>query len=545
MKMYFQRLLVAALVIFSLQHTSSYAQVMNPADPVVEYTGGNLQQPPFGQIADWVKTSRLNWSTDDFKAYIYKGQIFRLKFPTSYQHNVNDGKKYPIFVFFHGLGEAASPDGESFNLYDNEFHLLHGGQRHKDYVVSGKFDGFLLYMQNQFGFYGNVHYDAIAEIIQNFLVPQNKGDIDRVIVNGLSAGGSATWDFTIRHPRLVAGCLPISAAAPYVSNSASTLRFIPIWHFQGGRDRNPLPATSEAVGQAILNAGGSYRYTLYPTLGHGVWNNAWAEPDYLPFLNSLHKANPVPLFTKHEFCVGETPNVTLGLSPGFAEYQWRRNGVVISGATGNTYNVTQYGTYDARFRRTAGGAWSEWSPKPIVVKLKDPTVPPDITTKGLMSKVIPAPDGNNGVTLSQPEGYLTYSWTRVGSSTVLSTADTLRATTAGDYVVKVTEPFGCLSEFSAPFTVINANGPNKPSPASNVVATPISRTQMKLDWVENPAPPYNETNFEIYQSRTAGGPYKLVGITGADATTFTVNGLTEGTRYFYIIRAVNNTGASP
>lgn len=543
MKMRLFKLLALFLLTVTTQ-LAVKAQVMDPSDPVVEYTGGTRQQPPYGQIADWVKTTRLNWNTNDFKCYIYKGQIFRLKFPTTYQHNVNDGKKYPVYVFFHGLGEAASPDGESFNLYDNEYHLLHGGQKHKDFVVNGQFDGFLLYMQNQFGFYGAVQYDALAEIIQNFLVPQNKADIDRIIVNGLSAGGSATWDFTIRYPNLVSACLPISAAAPYIQNSANTLRFIPIWHFQGGKDTKPLPATSEAVGQSILNAGGSYRYTLYPSLGHGVWNNAWAEPDYLPFLNAAHKANPIPLFTKHEFCVGETPNVTLGLSPGFAQYEWRRNGVVIPGATSNTYNVTQYGTYDCRFRRTAGGAWSAWSPKPIVVKLKDPTVPQDITTKGLMSRVIPAPDGNSHVTLAQPEGYLTYSWTRQGNATVIGTADTLRVTTPGTYLVKVTEPFGCLSEFSAPFNVVDANGPNKPSPASNVVATPVSRTQMKIDWVENPAPQFNETNFEVYQSQTAGGPYTLVGITDPDVTTFTINGLEPGIRYYYIVRAVNNTGAS-
>ena len=544
MKIYFRRLLTAALFLISLQYTTN-AQVIHPDDPIVEYTGGNVQQPNWGQVGDWVKTTRLNWNTDDFKCYIYKGNMFRLKFPKSYQHGVNDGKKYPIYVFFHGLGEAASEDGETFNLYDNEFHLLHGGQRHKDFVQNDQFDGFLLYMQNQFGFFGAVHHDAVAELIQNFLVPQNKGDIDRVIVNGLSAGGGAVWDFTIRYPQLVASCLPISNAAPYISNSANILRFIPIWHFQGGRDNNPKPATSEAVGQAILNAGGSYRYTLYPTLGHGVWNNSWSEPDYLPFINAAHKANPVPLYTKYEFCVGETPDVTLGLTAGFAQYEWRRNGVVISGATSNTYRVTQYGTYDCRFRRTSGGAWSVWSPKPIVVKLKDPTVPPDITTKGLQSWVIPAPDGNNGVTLQQPTGYLTYNWTRVGNSNILGTSDTFRVTSAGDYVVKTTEPFGCLSEFSNPFKVVNANGPNKPSPASNVVATGISRTEMKIDWVENPAPQYNETNYEVYQSSTAGGPYTLVGITAQDVTTFTVTGLTEGSRHYYIVRAVNTTGASP
>jgi len=510
---------------------------MNPADPVIEYTGGNIQQPAYGQVADWVKTTRLNWNTDEYKCYIYKGHIFRLKFPKTYQHNVNDGKVYPVFIFFHGLGESADE-----NMYDNEYQLFHGGQRHQDSVNSGKFDGFLLYLQNQYGFYGNAHYDAIAELIQNFLVPQNKADINRVYVDGLSGGGTASWEFAIRYPTLTAACLPISAANLSFRNSANTLKYIPIWHFQGGQDRNPDPSTSAALGDAILAVGGAYKRTVYPTRGHSCWNDAWSEPDYFPFMLRSHKANPVPLFGKYEFCVGESVNVTLGVSPGFSAYEWRKNGVTIGGATSNTYTVTSFGTYECRIRR--GTVWSPWSPNPIVVKLKDPTVPPLIQIKGLMSKVIPAPDGNTGVTLMEPAGYQTYSWTRVGNPAVLSTADTLRATIAGDYVVKLTEQYGCLSEFSQPFTVINANGPNKPDVPGNVILSPLSISQIKVDWSDNPSPAYNETNFEIYRATQAGGPYTLVGITGQDTTTFTAGGLSEGTTYHFIIRAVNNTGAS-
>ncbi len=543
MKMYLLRLLALAVVFSTLQFTS-YAQVMNPADPVVEYSGGTVQQPVSGQVGDWVKTTRLNWNTSEFKAYIYKGNIFRLKFPKTYQHNVNDGKTYPVFIFFHGLGEAADE-----NLYDNEYQLYHGGQRHMNAVNDGRFDGFLLYMQNQYGFFGTAHYDAIAEILNNFLGPQNKADLNRVYVDGLSAGGNATWEFTLRHPNLVAAALPISAALNTYNTPANMniLKYIPIWHFQGGLDKNPNPGVSEGLGQAILNAGGSYRYTKYPNLGHGCWNDAWSEPDFYSFMLRAHKANPIPLFGKFEFCAGENVNVTLGVSAGFNGYQWRKNGNLIPGATSNTLTIqgTQaatFGTYECRILR--GSTWSPWSPTPIVIKLKSPTVPPPIQTEGLMSRVIPAPDGNTSVTLFQPTNYQTYSWTRQGNATVLSTTNTFTTSTPGNYLVKVTEQFGCVSEFSQPFTVVNANGPNKPDAPTGVIATPLSLSQIKIDWSQNPYPTNNETNFEIYQATEAGGPYTLVGITGQDVTSHTITNLKQGTKYYYILRAVNNTGAS-
>lgn len=514
-----------------------FGQVMNPDDAVIEYTGQRVNQPTYGQVGDWVKTTRLNWNTEDYKCYIYKGNIFRLKFPKTYQHNVADGKVYPVFIFFHGLGESGNE-----NIYDNEYQLFHGGQRHKDSVNSGAFDGFLLYPQNQYGFFGPAQYDALAELLQNFLVPQNKADINRIYVNGLSAGGTASWEFTIRYPTLVAASLPISAANSSFQSSANSLKYIRIWHFQGGLDKNPDTSVSRALGNAILNVGGAYTYTKYPTRGHSCWNDAWSEPDFYNFMLRAHKANPVPLFGKYEFCQGEAVNVTLGLSPGFSAYEWRKNGVVIPGATSNTYTVTSFGTYDCRIRR--GTVWSPWSPIPIVVKLKDVTYTPDIQVKGLQSRVLPAPDGKTSVTLMLPNNYQTYSWLRTGSNTVLSTTDTLVASTPGTYVATVTERFGCVSQPSPGFAVINANGPNKPDKPGNVMASALSLTQIKVDWSDNPNPTYNETNFEIYAGTQPGGPYNLVGITDQDVTTFTINGLTGNTRYYFIIRSVNNTGAS-
>ncbi|RYY56140.1 MAG: T9SS type A sorting domain-containing protein [Chitinophagaceae bacterium] len=530
------------LLVMSLLVQFSFAQVMDPSDPVVEYSGGNVAQPANGQVGDWVKTTRLNWNSNEYKCYIYKGNIFRLKFPKTYQHNVADGKTYPVMVFFHGLGESADE-----NMYDNEYQLYHGGQLHMNAVNAGKFDGYLLYMQNQYGFFGATHFDALNEIVRNFLVPQNKVDINRILLNGLSAGGQACWEMAIRHPTLIAATLPISAALSSFQSSSDILKFIPIWHFQGGLDKNPNPGVSEALGASIIAAGGNYKYTKYPLLGHGCWTSAWAEPDFYPFMLRANKLNPIPLFGKYEFCPDENVNVTLGISTGFSGYRWSKDGVVMPGETSNTLvlNGTQaakFGTYAVSVLR--GSTWSAYSPNPVVVKLKAQTVTPVITTLGLLSRALPSPDGNTTVTMAQPEGYASYQWVREGSATVLSTTNTLTVNTTGSYKVRVTEQFGCSTDYSPLFNVVNANGPNKPDMPTQVIATAINLTSMKIDWTQNPHPDFNETNFEVYQATQAGGPYVMAGITGADQTSDTITGLVEGTKYYYIVRAINNTGAS-
>lgn len=533
----FRKLKLSAIFMFAILAYSlqTQAQVMDPSDPIVIYNPNNPPaQPPWGQMAKWVKTNRLNWNTSNYKCYIYKGLQFRLRFPKTYQHNVNDGKKYPIFVFFHGIGEKGS-------IYDNEFQLYHGGQLHDQAVTNGSFDGFLLYTQTQSGWFGASSYEVIKEIIENFLVPQNKGDINRVLVDGLSGGGSACWEFSIAYPNLVAASTPISSASLSFGNSANSLKWIPTWHFQGGLDHAPDPGTSEALGATLLNAGANYRYTKYPTRGHGCWYNAWAEPDYFPFLSRAHKANPWVLGGQTEFCPNVAINATIGVSSGFDEYQWKRNGSVYGGNT-NQITVTTTGIYECRFRR--GAEWSVWSPTPIEIKIKAPTVSPPIQITGLKSRLIPAPDGSTSVPLEVPAGYASYLWQKEGNGTTLSTTRTLNANSPGNYKVKVTELYGCSSDFSDPFTVIDANGPNKPDPAINPIVSPLSKTQLKIDWSDNPTPLNDETNFEIYQATQAGGPYSLIALTGANVLTYTQNGLNANSTYYYIVRAINNTAAA-
>jgi predicted esterase len=515
--------------------TTEAQSILNPADPIVTYNpNAPPTQPVYGTIGKWVRTRRLNWTTDSYKAYFYKGQSFRLKFPKTYNPTANDGKKYPMIIFFHGLGETGT-------IYDNEFQLYHGGEQFKNAVDNGSFDGYIFAMQSQ-GFWGSGQYTLVKELI-DYMVTNNKLDPFQVADNGLSAGGEGAWEMLFAYPTYLAAALPMSqiSIGYRTTTITNTIKYTPLWYFQGGKDGAPDPGTAQQVRDYWLAAGCNLRYTEYADLAHGTWDRAWSESDFYPFVKRSYAANPWTLFGRTEFCPGDVINVTIGLAPGFDQYQWRRNGVLMAGSVTNSIHVLDTATYDARVLR--GTIWSDWSRTPVHIKVKDPTVPPTITISGLMSKVIPALD-NTFVTLQVPTGYASYLWQKVGSGTTVGTARTLNATTAGDYKVQVTEQFGCSTDFSTPFTVIDANGPNKPDPAINLSVATLSKTSLKLDWSDNPSPTFNETNFEVYQASQAGGPYKLIVLKNADVLTHTIVGLTAGTKYFYKVRAVNNTGAA-
>ena len=63
---------------------------------------------------------------------------------------------------------------------------------------------------------------------------------------------------------------------------------IPVWIFQGEEDPVvPVARMREWVKQ-LREAGGTPKYTEYPSIGHNVWDVAFTEPDLVEWLFSHH-----------------------------------------------------------------------------------------------------------------------------------------------------------------------------------------------------------------------------------------------------------------
>lgn len=555
--------------------------VFNPADPINRYNSGSPvgsatnPDPNVMGLQKWVSviTTGVSTGSGAYDASSYKSyyinfgggarMAFRLKFPKSYTNTDSNSKKYPVMLFFHGAGEPGCPGNGG--IYNNEHQLLIGGNDFRKLVDNNKFDGFLLYPQAvvnsgcwsdwgvaPYSFY----YSAIISVIDS-LAKYSRLDIDRVFVDGLSNGGAAAWSMTAIYPQRVARAAP-SAAATGHTNYPSFVH-IPIWFATGDKDSNPTPGTASSTYNGVKNAGADIKWTLYAGMGHAVWDTHWKEAGFVPFMNDVHKANPLVYFQRYDFCPDSPINTKIGITAGFYAYEWQKDGITIATYTngttniidgssiidyvGNDITVKAFGTYRVRFKRTATSDWSLWSPKPAVIFPKAATQTPNIQVSGLASNVLPAPDGSTAVTLKLPEGYSGYKWYRNG--TLLPGTDSTIVVGTGDYTARVTENFGCSSIPSPVFTVINANGDPKPDAAKNLVALTTSLTSIQLDWSQNPNAGQNETGFEIYRGTKAGGPYQLIKITAPDVTTYADPGLSSNTKYFYLVRAVGGFGAAP
>ncbi|MEX2230977.1 MAG: PA14 domain-containing protein [Cyclobacteriaceae bacterium] len=527
-------------------------------------------------------------------SYDYFVMNYRLLFPANYTPSYSEG--YPLIIMMHGAGERANcwdsdcfwdtrawlpnvnspaaPTNSNHELLNNDYNLLHGGNVHLQArnlagnrlpndpnLPARAFPGFILFPQNLNGWTGTNTQDAIRII--RLLQKKYKIDPNRIYVHGLSNGGNGTYEILKRAPWLFAAALPMSA--PSESSIISkglrpTISHVPLWIFQGTLDIAPTPQRTQGYVKSFRDAGAIVRYTEYGHLGHGVWNAAYSEPDFFSWMLNKNKTN-IHLFAGvSSICESSGQGVRMELAEGFFNYQWERNGAIISGATAATYVANTPGTYRARFSRKKNpGAsdWNKWS-DPVAITSQSMAKPKIVQTgtvvlKGLDNYALAQlkAEGNfdhyywykNGVLLNLPGSQDdTTQHVKLSSGTCTTGA----CTGNGVYTLRVAGPDNCLSAPSdGKYVSFNNTSPiNIPAP-TNFTGSAISDARVTLSWGDASS---NENGFEIWRRRQTGSttysPWQMAPLTNANATSMIDKGLLPSSNYQYKIRAAGNSGRS-
>jgi len=101
-------------------------------------------------------------------------------------------------------------------------------------------------------------------------------DRSRIYLTGASKGGNGTWAIAANHPDLFAAIAPVCGAA---SDEATAKRLVkmPIWLFHGEKDTAVPVAKARKSIEWLAANGGSCKATIYPDLGHQVWDRAYQD----------------------------------------------------------------------------------------------------------------------------------------------------------------------------------------------------------------------------------------------------------------------------
>lgn len=205
-------------------------------------------------------------------------------------------KKWPVILFLHGAGERGD-DG----LLQTEVGIGTAIRRYKN-----RFPSIVVMPQCR----KNVWWvdptmeaqslKALHQAMQEF-----NGDPQRAYLTGISMGGYGTWVLAAKHPGKFAALVPICGGIrppdsvpissdgplndpsfdPYAA-TAQKIGKTPVWMFHGEADSIVPVSESRKMAEALNAFGGEVKYTEYEGVGHNSWDNAYAEPDLLPWLLS-------------------------------------------------------------------------------------------------------------------------------------------------------------------------------------------------------------------------------------------------------------------
>jgi transcriptional regulator CtsR len=117
---------------------------------------------------------------------------------------------------------------------------------------------------------------------------------------------------------------------------------------------------------------------------------------------------------------------------------------------------------------------------------------------------------------------------------------TLNWNTTYYWRVNARNSFGSASSWSSYWSFKTAVEP-PPNTPSDLIATPISSSQINLTWQDNSG---DETGFKIERKTAAGGTYSQLATVGANVTSYSNTLLSANTTYYYRLRAYNAVGNS-
>jgi predicted peptidase len=206
-----------------------------------------------------------------------------------------DGKKWPLMLFLHGLGECSNDDLSRVKIH-GPAHFVDSRPDFPFVVVTpqlppppGYKEG-AAYTSEQIIALAHDAWkpEPLAKLVDHLAGKLNI-DPDRVYVTGLSMGGYGTYRLVAAHPERFAAAVAICGGGE--PEMAKSLARIPIWVFHGAKDATVPLAIGQKMVDQIKQVGGDVKFTVYPDVGHDSWKRAYANQKVYDWLLA-HKRKP-------------------------------------------------------------------------------------------------------------------------------------------------------------------------------------------------------------------------------------------------------------
>ncbi len=198
---------------------------------------------------------------------------YLLSLPKGYEES---DKQWPMILFLHGAGESGD------ELAKVKRHGPPKLVQQKDYpfiIVSPQ--------SPRRGWNTEALMGLVDDVASKYRVDQS-----RIYLTGLSMGGFGTWSLAEAYPDRFAAIAPICGGGD--PKQAGRLKDLPIWVFHGAKDTTVPLKRSEDMVQAVKDAGGDAKLTVYPDAGHDSWTETYNNPELYEWFLKHHREPAKP-----------------------------------------------------------------------------------------------------------------------------------------------------------------------------------------------------------------------------------------------------------
>jgi len=358
--------------------------------------------------------------------------------PSGYNSNLD---KYPVVIFLHGIGEKGNTASDVWKVAKNAL---------PKYVQGGTQYPFILISPQLETWYGMWTPAYVMEVV-NHVKRELRIDESRVYLTGLSLGGFGVWRTAGAYPSEFAAIGPVCSGGNDLGNACKIAAAnLPVWGFHGDKDGT----VSYTVTTTMINAinvctpkpNPLAKVTIFPGMGHNVWDKAYRETDLINWLLSYRKgtdSGTSPTNKPPVVSAGSDKTITLPANSleiqgsasdpdgTVSSWQWTKTSggqASLSNTTSSKLKVSNLleGTYTFRLTVKDNGGASAFDEVKVTVKSgtyttnKPPVANagPDKTTTANYNTIVGS--------ASDPDGSIaSYQWTKVsGGSAELYNANT-------------------------------------------------------------------------------------------------------------------------
>jgi uncharacterized delta-60 repeat protein len=308
-------------------------------------------------------------------------------------------------------------------------------------------------------------------------------------------------------------------AVQFSNSTANASNYSFTWDFGDG---TTLASNNASVFHQYLY-NGQYTVSLIATNNATGCSDTTTLSDYIFCTGGISCTHPATInqTSPQQACQGTPLWLTCNSDPSFS-YQWRRNGVLISGNNNDSLPVTLSGTYSVIISVNSCPVTST----DVVINILPIPTTPIITSTGAIQPCV-----GGSVTLNTGN-YSTYNWS-TGATT-----QSINVSNSGTYFVSVTGANGC-SASSAPF---NVNASFVAAPQVCIVGMDSLTNENRIVW-EKPITTGIDS-FYVYKETNVSDVYTKIGATDYNvlAIYLDVNSNPAVQAYRYKISALDTCG---